>query len=63
MKGLQLFASLLHRRVQMLKGKDSDRGLERWYLVICGVAVGRGFEPQSDLELVPFAKIFLVLVD
>jgi hypothetical protein len=27
------------------------RGLERWYLVLGGVAVGRGFEPQSDLEL------------
>jgi hypothetical protein len=25
------------------------RGLERWYLVLGGVAVGRGFEPQSDL--------------
>jgi hypothetical protein len=32
------------------------RGLERWYLVLGGVAVGRGFEPQSDLEL-SFAKI------
>jgi hypothetical protein len=31
------------------------RGLERWYL---GVAVGRGFEPQSDLEL-SFAKILI----
>jgi hypothetical protein len=27
------------------------RGLERWYLVLGGFAVGRGFEPQSDLEL------------
>jgi hypothetical protein len=27
------------------------RGLECWYLVLGGVAVGRGFEPQSDLEL------------
>jgi hypothetical protein len=27
------------------------RGLERWYLVLGGVAIGRGFEPQSDLEL------------
>jgi hypothetical protein len=27
------------------------RGLERWYLVLGGVAVGRGFEPQSDLVL------------
>jgi hypothetical protein len=34
------------------------RGLERWYLVLGGVAVGRGFEPQSDLEL-SFAKILL----
>jgi hypothetical protein len=25
-------------------------GLERWYLVLGGVAVGRGFEPQSALE-------------
>jgi hypothetical protein len=32
------------------------RGLERWYLVLAGVAVGRGFEPQSDLELF-FAEI------
>jgi hypothetical protein len=35
------------------------RGLERWYLVLGGVAVvGRGFEPQSDLEL-SFAKILI----
>jgi hypothetical protein len=34
------------------------RGLERWYLVLGGVAVDRGFEPQSDLEL-SFAKILL----
>jgi hypothetical protein len=27
------------------------RGLECWYLVLGGVAVGRWFEPQSDLEL------------
>jgi hypothetical protein len=27
-----------------------------WYLVISGVAVGRGFKPQSDLALF-FAKI------
>jgi hypothetical protein len=33
-------------------------GLERWYLVLGGVAVGRGFEPQSDLEL-SFAKILI----
>jgi hypothetical protein len=33
-------------------------GLERWYLVLGGVAVGRGFEPQSDLEL-SFAEILL----
>jgi hypothetical protein len=26
-------------------------GLERWYLLLGGVVVGRGFEPQSDLEL------------
>jgi hypothetical protein len=32
------------------------RGLERWYLVLGGVAVGRRFEPQSDLEL-SFAEI------
>jgi hypothetical protein len=30
--------------------------VERWYLVLGGVAVGRGFEPQSDLEL-SFAEI------
>jgi hypothetical protein len=35
------------------------RGLERWYLVLGGVVVGRGFEPQSDLEL-SFAKILIV---
>jgi hypothetical protein len=34
------------------------RGLERWYLVLGGVAVGRGFEHQSDLEL-SFAEILL----
>jgi hypothetical protein len=34
------------------------RGLERWYLVLGSVAVGRGFEPQSDLEL-SFAKILI----
>jgi hypothetical protein len=33
-------------------------GLERWYFVLGGVAVGRGFEPQSDLEL-SFAKILI----
>jgi hypothetical protein len=27
------------------------RGLKRWYLVLGGVAVGCGFEPQSDLEI------------
>jgi hypothetical protein len=35
------------------------RGLKRWYLVVGGVAVGRGFEPQSDLELF-FTKITLI---
>jgi hypothetical protein len=34
------------------------RGLERWYLVLGRVAVGRGFEPQSDLEL-SFAEILI----
>jgi hypothetical protein len=34
------------------------RGLERWYLVLGGVAVGLGFEPQSYLEL-SFAKILI----
>jgi hypothetical protein len=34
------------------------RGLERWYLVLGSVAVGRGFEPQSDLQL-SFAKILI----
>jgi hypothetical protein len=34
------------------------RGLERWYLVLGGVAVVRGFEPQSDLEL-SFADILI----
>jgi hypothetical protein len=34
------------------------RGLECWYLVLGGVAVGRGFEPQSDLEL-SFAEILI----
>jgi hypothetical protein len=24
--------------------------VSRWYLVLGGVAVGRGFDPQSDLE-------------
>jgi hypothetical protein len=35
------------------------RGLERWYLVLGGVAVGRGFKPQSDLELF-FAEILII---
>jgi hypothetical protein len=34
------------------------RGLEHWYLVLGGVAVGRGFESQSDLEL-SFAEILI----
>jgi hypothetical protein len=34
------------------------RGLERWYLVLGGIAVGRGFEPQFDLELF-FAEILI----
>jgi hypothetical protein len=33
-------------------------GLERWYLVLGGIALGHGFEPQSDLEL-SFAKILI----
>jgi hypothetical protein len=37
------------------------RGLERWYLVLGGVAVGRGFEPQSDLEPF-FAEILLIYI-
>jgi hypothetical protein len=37
------------------------RGLERWYLVLGGVAVGRGFEPQSDLEHF-FAEILIHLL-
>jgi hypothetical protein len=36
------------------------RGLEHWYLVLGGVAVGRGFEPQSDLEL-SFAEILMLI--
>jgi hypothetical protein len=35
-----------------------DQFLERWYLMLGGVAVGRGFEPQSDLEL-SFAEILI----
>jgi hypothetical protein len=35
------------------------RGLERWYLVLGVVAVGRAFEPQSDLELF-FAEILFL---
>jgi hypothetical protein len=34
------------------------RGLERWYLVLGGIAVGREFESQSDLEL-SFAEILI----
>jgi hypothetical protein len=34
------------------------RGLKCWYLVLGGVTVGRGFEPQSDLELF-FAEILI----
>jgi hypothetical protein len=36
------------------------RGLERWYLVLGGVAVGRGFEAQYDLELF-FTEIHIYL--
>jgi hypothetical protein len=36
----------------------SFRGLRRWYLVLGGVAEGRGFEPQSDLEFF-FAEILI----
>jgi hypothetical protein len=36
-------------------------GLKRWYLVLGGVAVGRGFKPQSDLELFS-AKIINTIV-
>jgi hypothetical protein len=35
------------------------RGLEHWYLVPGGVAVGRGFETPSDLELF-FAEILIL---
>jgi hypothetical protein len=35
-------------------------GLEHWYLVLDGDAVGRGFEPQSNLELF-FAEILISL--
>jgi hypothetical protein len=34
------------------------RGLERWYLVLGGVAVCRGFEHQSNLE--PFFAEIIV---
>jgi hypothetical protein len=37
------------------------RGLKNWYLVLGGVAVGHGFEPQSDLELFS-AKIIIILI-
>jgi hypothetical protein len=36
------------------------RGLEHWYLVLGGVAVGRRFEPQSDMEL-SFTEILLYI--
>jgi hypothetical protein len=36
----------------------SSSMLERWYIVLGGVAIGRGFEPKSDLEL-SFAKILI----
>jgi hypothetical protein len=32
-----------------------------WYLVLGGVAVGREFEPQSDLLELSFAKILIKL--
>jgi hypothetical protein len=35
--------------------------LERWYLVLGGVAEGRGFEPLSDLELFS-AKILIYIL-
>jgi hypothetical protein len=40
------------------KNGSLDRGLERWYLVLGGVAVGRMFETRSDLEL-SFAEILV----
>jgi hypothetical protein len=39
----------------------SEGYLEHWYLVLGGVAVSRGFEPQSDLEL-SFAEILIQLL-
>jgi hypothetical protein len=35
--------------------------VEHWYLVLGSVAVGLGFEPQSDLEL-SFAEILIKLL-
>jgi hypothetical protein len=32
--------------------------IERWYLVLGGVVVGRGIEPQCDLEL-SFAELLI----
>jgi hypothetical protein len=34
------------------------RGLKCWYFVLGSVALDRGFEPKSDLELF-FAEIFI----
>jgi hypothetical protein len=49
---------LLSREPFFLRMAIWLRGLECWYLVLGGVAIGRGFEPQSDLEL-SFAKILI----
>jgi hypothetical protein len=37
------------------------RGLERWYLVLGGDAVGRGFEPQRKLLKPGFSKAYLAI--
>jgi hypothetical protein len=49
---------LLSREPFFLRMAIWLRGLDRWYLVPGGVAIGRGFEPQSDMEL-SFAEILI----
>jgi hypothetical protein len=48
MRWMALSRKILHKTEELIL---SNRGLERWYLVLGGVAVGRGFEPLSDLYL------------
>jgi hypothetical protein len=53
------FTKALSREPFFLRMAIWRRGLEPWYLVLGGDAVGRGFELQSDLEL-SFPEILMI---